>query len=158
MDATPHIAIPLFTTTDRVRHGWPLDSRFIEEFWLPILEVNLDIVPDCDRHAIQVTPNRLFCPSRPHAPRGPHPVRTAAGPTSRRQAAPRRTQSGSATFNRAGDDHRRLATALASNERGRWSGRRLGWGVTPGPGRGVWAAIEAQRRAALQSPKPKEIL
>ena len=37
MDATPHIAIRLFTTADRVRHGWRLDSRFIEEFWLPIL-------------------------------------------------------------------------------------------------------------------------
>ena len=37
MDATPHIAIRLFSTADRVRHGWTLDSRFIEEFWLPIL-------------------------------------------------------------------------------------------------------------------------
>ena len=41
MDATPHIAIRLFTTADRLRHGWPLDSRFIEEFWLSILAARL---------------------------------------------------------------------------------------------------------------------
>ena len=37
MDATPHIDIRLFTTAERVRHGWPIGSRFVEEFWLPIL-------------------------------------------------------------------------------------------------------------------------
>ena len=126
MDATPHIAIPLFTTTERVRHGWPLDSRIIEEFWLPILEVNLDIVPDCDRHAIQVTPNRLFCPSRPHAPRGPHPVRTAAGPTSRRQAPPSAIPAGLRRVRPAGDEHRRLPEVPARNERGRHRGVAAG--------------------------------
>jgi hypothetical protein len=37
MDTTPHIAIRLVTTAERARHGWPLDSCFVEQFWLPIL-------------------------------------------------------------------------------------------------------------------------
>ena len=37
MDATPHVAIRLVATAERARHGWPIDSRFVEEFWLPVL-------------------------------------------------------------------------------------------------------------------------
>lgn len=56
MDATPYIDIRLFSTADRVRHGWPLDSRFVEEFWLPILgPSSVALLRWTARHADELT-------------------------------------------------------------------------------------------------------
>jgi len=37
MDTTPQVSLRLIETADRLAHGWPLGSSFVEEFWLPVM-------------------------------------------------------------------------------------------------------------------------
>ncbi|MFN0091578.1 MAG: hypothetical protein ACKVWR_15120 [Acidimicrobiales bacterium] len=37
MDTTPHVSLRLIETADRLAHGWPIGSSFVEEFWLPVM-------------------------------------------------------------------------------------------------------------------------
>ena len=61
MDATPHVAIRLVTTAERARHGWPIDSRFVEEFWLPVLgPSSVVLLRWVARHADELTRYQLM--------------------------------------------------------------------------------------------------
>ena len=37
MDTAPHVSLRLIQTADRLAHGWPIGSSFVEEFWLPVM-------------------------------------------------------------------------------------------------------------------------
>ncbi len=37
MDTTPQLSLRLVETADRLTHGWPIGSSFVEEFWLPVM-------------------------------------------------------------------------------------------------------------------------
>ena len=52
MDTTPLVSVRLVETADRVSHGWPIGSTFVEEFWLPILgPSSVALLRRFDRHA-----------------------------------------------------------------------------------------------------------
>ena len=54
MDTTPHVSLRLIATADRVAHGWPIGSSFVEEFWLPIIgPSSLAVLRWLDRRADQ---------------------------------------------------------------------------------------------------------
>ena len=37
MDTNPQVSLRLLETADRLAHGWPIGSSFVEEFWLPVM-------------------------------------------------------------------------------------------------------------------------
>ena len=52
MDTIPHVSIRLVDNAERVRRGWPLDSPYVEEFWLPVIgPSSLALLRWCARHA-----------------------------------------------------------------------------------------------------------